>query len=201
MQSKAFVKAAALLSPYLKVFSLTELASQKHLHPSLLVDAKILPPHHSVVQGTFGILGRGGIGAPLRFFPEAGGLDLAADLGEGFDGRLDLVADLGEGFGCGLDLASDLGEGFVFFLPFAFAFPLALACAAAIIATCFASMAATSAAADASPTGGTDAPSFHLLNWSSGLAPSCKGIERVAALVSLPASTPPWSASVASPFF
>ena len=84
-----------------------------------------------MVQGTFGILGRGGIGAPLRFFPEAGGLDLAADVGEGFDGRLDLAADLGEGFGCGLDLASDLGEGFVFFFPFALALALALASARA----------------------------------------------------------------------
>ena len=96
MQSKAFVKAAALLSPYLKVFSLTELASQKHLHPSLLVDAKILPPHHSVVQGTFGILGRGGIGAPLRFFPEDGGLDLLADLGDGFVLALALASRFGE---------------------------------------------------------------------------------------------------------
>ena len=123
MQSKAFVKAAALLSPYLKVFSLTELASQKHLHPSLLVDAKILPPHHSVVQGTFGILGRGGIGAPLRFFPEAGGLDLAADLGEGFDGRLDLAADLGEGFALGEPSAAPLAESFFLSLPCPYPWP------------------------------------------------------------------------------
>ena len=78
-------------------------ASQKHFQPPLLVEGKILPPHHSVVQSLAGMLVRGGGGA-FRFRDEGDGGSLALDFGLG-GGRGGLLLGLALGGGIALGLA------------------------------------------------------------------------------------------------